>query len=131
MSPDKLVLSSFRKALRRLEDILCRSEVDDIIRDATIQRFEYTYEIAWKMIRRHLTWMGVSEVEQMSRRELFREAAQAGLIGDVEAWFGYHLARNKTSHTYGEEAAAEVFEVARAFAPSARRLLDHLTKIHG
>ncbi len=130
MSPRKLILTSFRRALSSLEDVLQQPEVGDIVRDATIQRFEYTYEIAWKMIRRHLDWMGVSAVKQLSKRELFRKAAELGLIDNVESWFDYHQARNATSHTYDEEVAKEVFEAAKSFTPAARRLLDELAKSH-
>ncbi|NJL30042.1 MAG: nucleotidyltransferase [Thermoanaerobaculia bacterium] len=131
MKPKKLILTSFRRALASLEAVLQKTEVDDIIRDATIQRFEYTYEIAWKMIDRHLTWMGAADVKQLSRKDLFREAAKAGLIEDPEAWFDYNRARNETSHTYSEQTAIEVFEAAKQFAPAARKLLIVLEQTHG
>ncbi len=130
MTPKKLVLNSFRKALSSLEEVLRQPEMNDIVRDATIQRFEYTYEIAWKMIKRHLDWMDVSDLNQFSKKELFRKAAEVDLIGGAEEWFSYHAARNTTAHTYNEESAKEVFEAAKAFAPAARRLLRELEKTH-
>jgi hypothetical protein len=57
MSNGKLVLTPFEKALELLESVL-QVPKDAIVRDATIQRFEYTYELAWKMIKRHLDWAG-------------------------------------------------------------------------
>lgn len=131
MKPKKLILTSFRRALASLEAVLQRTEVDDIVRDATIQRFEYTYEIARKMIERHLTWMGSAEIKQLSKKDLFREATSAGLLEDPEAWFDYNRARNETSHAYSEQAAIEVFEAAKQFAPAARKLLTVLEKTHG
>jgi len=130
MKPKKLLLTPFRKALSSLDEALQIKKVDEIVRDATIQRFEYTYELAWKMIERHLVWMGVSDVRSFSKRDLFREAARIGLLENAEAWFGYNNARNQTSHTYNEQIAEEVFEIARAFAPAARRLLEELEKTH-
>jgi len=125
MAEGRLVLTAFRKALGSLESVL-QIPRTDVVRDAAIQRFEYTYEIAWKMIRRHLKSLDVTEVDSMSRRELFREAARVGLIPDPELWFDYHDARNRTSHVYNESVADEVYSAATQFAPDARRLLDEL-----
>ncbi len=125
-----LVLTPFRKALSSLDQVLALPK-DDVVRDATIQRFEYTFELAWKMIKRHLAWIGDFEVESLSRRDLFREAARSGLIGDAEAWFDYSDARNRTSHTYNERVAEETYAFAAQFAPDARRLLESLEEQHG
>ena len=130
MSNGKLVLTPFEKALELLESVL-QVPKDAIVRDATIQRFEYTYELAWKMIKRHLDWAGHAGTAALSKRELFREAANTKLITSADAWFDYHQARNETSHTYEETAADEVYEAARKFAPDARALLNELKKHHG
>lgn len=130
MNPEKLILTPFARALETLEAVLALPK-DDVVRDATIQRFEYTYELAWKMMKRHLTWAGISDVDSRYRRELFREAARVGLIDDAETWFDYHDARNETSHTYDEAKAEEVYLTARSFAVDARKLLNELKKHHG
>lgn len=130
MTPEKLVLTPLRRALESLE-VALRESKTEIVRDATIQRFEYTYELAWKMIKRHLEWSGESEADSLTRKELFREAARIGLIADAEKWFEYHEARNKTSHTYDQEIADEVYQAAQAFAADARRLLSALDQHHG
>src|SRR5256885_2525846 len=114
MNEQKLILTAFQKALLSLENILGEEE-DEIVRDAAIQRFEYTYELAWKMIKRHLEWAGNGEAGTLTRRDLFREAARTGLIADADVWFEYHQARNETSHTYEETAAEEVYESAKKF----------------
>ena len=129
MSNEKLDLTSFAKALKTLEEIL-PVPVSDIVRDATIQRFEYTYELAWKMIKRHLEWAGNTNTSSLTMRDLFREAARVGLIKDAETWFDYHQARNETSHTYERATAEEVYEAAGKFAPDARALLTELQKHH-
>ena len=130
MSHPKLVFTSFRKALDSLEAALNQPEVNDIVRDATIQRFEYTYEIAWKMMKRHLKWMEVEEINQLHGKGLLRKAAEVELIDNVEEWFQFRDARNKTSHTYNEEDAREVYELSKAFLPAARRLLRDLEEAH-
>ena len=130
MSNGKLDLTSLELALKTLEDILQHPK-DEIVRDATIQRFEYTYELARKMIRRHLDWAGISGPIDFTKNELYREAVKAGLIHDADAWLDYHIARNETSHTYELKTAEEVYEMARKFAPDARSLLTELKKHHG
>ncbi|SRR6266404_6872327 len=130
MSNGKLVLTSLEKALESLEAVL-KLPKDEIVRDATIQRFEYTYELARKMIRRHLDWAGLSGSIDLTKNELYREAVKAGLIADADSWFDYHQARNETSHTYELTAAEEVYEAAVKFAPDARALLIELRKHHG
>jgi nucleotidyltransferase substrate binding protein (TIGR01987 family) len=129
MNDQKLILTSFRTALDTLEKIVPLEETD-IVRDATIQRFEYTYELAWKMIKRHLEWSGAVEADSLPRKELFREAARVKLIEDAEVWFEYHQARNQTSHTYEEKTAREVYQVAKRFAVDARKLLLELERHH-
>ncbi|HEV7671372.1 MAG TPA: nucleotidyltransferase substrate binding protein [Thermoanaerobaculia bacterium] len=130
MTPKPLILTPFRKALASLDKALEQVK-NEFVRDATIQRFEYTYELARKMIERHFLWVGASEVRSLARRELFREAARVGLIDEPETWFDYNEARNKTSHTYNEAAAEEIYEKARLFARDAHRLLEELEKHHG
>ena len=130
MSTGKLVLTSLEKALETLEAIL-KLPKDEIVRDATIQRFEYTYELSRKMIKRHLDWAGISGTIDLANNGLYREAVKAGLINDADAWFDYHQARNETSHTYEVTAAEEVYEAAVKFAPDARALLTALQKHHG
>ena len=129
MSNGKLVLTAFEKALETLESVVLLPK-DAIVRDATIQRFEYTYELAWKMIKRHLDWAGFADTASLSKRDLFREAAKAKLIADADAWFEYHQARNETSHTYEVTAAEEVYAAALKFTPDARALLNELKKHH-
>jgi hypothetical protein len=55
--------------------------------------------------------------------------ARAGLITDVDLWFGFLEARNKSSHTYNEDIAKEVLESARSFLMEAQKLIVDLKKI--
>lgn len=100
------------------EDIL------DTVKAGVIQNFEFTYELCWKFIKRCLQAnYGPSFAEGVHRRELFRMAAENGLIDDVMLWMDFHQSRNLTSHTYDQGVADEVFEIALKFLPEARRLL--------
>jgi len=133
-----LVLSSFEKAVSALAGVLARSEdaefmshLDDVARNAiqagVIKHFEITYELSWKFIKRWLeTNVSASVADGVTRRELFRLAAENRLIGDIEQWMRYHEARNLTSHIYQPEIAAKVYRIAPDFARDAARLLAAL-----
>jgi nucleotidyltransferase substrate binding protein (TIGR01987 family) len=116
--------------LQRAADSLARAleqPLNEFTRDAAIQRFEYTFELSWKMIRRCLVQeLGFSESPGMTRRELFRLAADQKLIQDPEAWFQFQEDRNRTAHMYSENIAKQVHATATQFLPEARFLLKAL-----
>lgn len=133
-----LELDSLRKAIKSLQAVLEKADdealsmrIDDITRYAikagAIQNFEFTYELCWKFMKRWLeNTMGNTYVDGVSRRELYRIAAEHRLIDDVDQWMIYHKARNITSHTYNEDRAEEVFQIAKIFAADAGKLLRQI-----
>lgn len=123
-SPLEKAVASLTRALARAE----QAPADEELRDACIQRFEYTFELSWKMLKRQLEQElpNASEVDGFSYRHLIRVGAERGLVQDVEAWFDYRERRNITAHTYDGEKAAKVFEALPAFAGHAAELLAHL-----
>jgi nucleotidyltransferase substrate binding protein (TIGR01987 family) len=128
-----LDLSPFIRALASLDRAVVRAlgaPGDEELRDAVIQRFEYTYELAWKMLKRHLEQVvpDPARIDALSFRELFREGAERGLVKDVEPWFEYRHQRNLTSNTYNALTAQRVFETALAFRIAARALLVELER---
>jgi nucleotidyltransferase substrate binding protein (TIGR01987 family) len=131
----QLDFSSFEKALVSLQRVLDRSSTvpEDIdIRDACIQRFEYTYELAFKMLKRQLEQELPSseELDHLPFKEVIRIGAERGLIASPQRWFDYRDKRNITSHTYDEEKAREVFAVLADFAADAADLLTLLKSRH-
>jgi len=124
-SPLLKALTSLKRALAKA----ATAQGDEELRDACIQRFEYTFELCWKMLKRQLEreLPNPSEVDGYSYRHIFRVGAERGLVKDVEAWFDYRELRNITSHTYNEEKAATVFHAIPAFANHATELLEKLT----
>ena len=124
-----LDISAFAKALESLEEVL-RLPLDPIIRDSTIQRFEYTYELAHKMLKRFLKMNAANphDIDALSFKELVRLAAVNGLINNPEDWFVYRKARNDTSHGYDENKAVLVYNQIQPFAQSATSLLIELKK---
>jgi nucleotidyltransferase substrate binding protein (TIGR01987 family) len=104
---------------------------DDLRRDGLIQRFEYTYELCHKMLRRYLdvTEPSPEMLEEMSFQDIIRLASERGLIlGDWEDWFQYRKKRNTTSHGYDEEKAVQVVEVIPAFVKEAEHLRDEINR---
>jgi nucleotidyltransferase substrate binding protein (TIGR01987 family) len=131
-----LDFSPLEKAINSLNRALVRALAapgDEELRDACIQRFEYTFELCWKMLKRQLELElpNPTEVDGYSYRQLFRIGAERGLVQYVEAWFDYRELRNITSHTYDEEKAAKVFQALPAFAGNAEELLARLKESSG
>lgn len=121
-----IILSPLQKALFSLQAALAQPK-NEFVRDAAIQRFEYTYELSWKMLKRHLDESeGATAVDPLSRKDLFRLGGERGIVENVEAWLAYHRARNETSPTYDENKAEQVYAVARQFAGDAEKLLREL-----
>jgi nucleotidyltransferase substrate binding protein (TIGR01987 family) len=131
-----LELSSLKKAVSALAGVLAKSDdlelmsrLDEVTRNAVkagvIQHFEFTYELCWKFIKRWLE-TNVTAVDGVTRRELFRLAAENRLIDDVDEWMRYHAARKQTSHIYQPEIAETVYDTAHDFSRAAARLLAAL-----
>ncbi|HTZ18471.1 MAG TPA: nucleotidyltransferase substrate binding protein [Dissulfurispiraceae bacterium] len=125
----KLDFTPFEKALLSLERAVVRATAapeDEELRDAVIQRFEYSMDLSWKFIQRALKHAAIPESNIRTKRDLFREAARLGLLADPLIWFGYYEARNETSHTYAREVAERVSAAAQRFLPQAQALLEAL-----
>jgi len=107
-------LTALEKAISLLEVVLQKDGTDDVIRDATIQRFEYTYELAWKILKRYLKNEALVD-ETAPIKTLYREAVRKGLIDKVESWFAYHDARNLTTHIYDEHRSSRLINCPNLF----------------
>ena len=106
---------------------------DMFVRDASIQRFEYTYELCVKSLRRQLEAMSDSpaDVDAVGYRDMIRLGAERGFITTEAAWFGYRELRNITSHVYDPAKASRVFAMLPAFLDDARSLLMRLLAADG
>jgi len=104
-------------------------DLQDALKAGVIQNFEFSYEIAWKFIKRWLEKnYSSSYVDGITRRELFRLAAESHLIDNVETWMTYHQARNQTSHTYDQKIALEVYHISLSFLDVVETLYQQLQK---
>lgn len=101
-------LEDLKKAYKKLKESVNRNYLkDDIVLDAGIKRFEFTYELSWKLMKAYLEYNG--NLEAISPRKAIKESFKEGLIEDGEIWLKMLLDRNRTSHTYNEESAIEIF----------------------
>lgn len=102
-------------------------EVREAVKAGVIQNFEVAYEQSWKMMRRWLEANPVAgDVSGASMRQVYRLAAKAGLIDDVDLWMKFHQARNQSSHTYNVKTAELVFATSSQFLPEAQHVLGAL-----
>ncbi|QIY83008.1 nucleotidyltransferase [Chryseobacterium sp. NEB161] len=87
-----------------LDDIL--PSIQDIYKQGLIQSFEYTHELAWKLMKDYAEFQGNTEIK--GSRDAVKYAAQVGLVDDGHVWMEMMLSRNSTSHTYNEDTANEI-----------------------
>jgi nucleotidyltransferase substrate binding protein (TIGR01987 family) len=114
----RLLFSDFARAIERLEEALAKQE-DEFLRDACIQRFEFTFELAWKGIQAIARPEGQ---ECATPKSAFSLGWQARWIEDEDLWLDMLDARNKTSHTYREKTAEEVYSALPRFIPALKQL---------
>jgi nucleotidyltransferase substrate binding protein (TIGR01987 family) len=130
-----LDLSPLTNAIARLSEGLerhRRESGDTQLRDGLIQRFEFTYDLAHKMIRRALEQAAANpdEVDRMSFPELIRTANEQGLVAsDWTTWRTWREMRNITSHTYDEAKALLVVEGIPAFLAEAQEVARRLGQV--
>ena len=79
--------------------------IDDLLQEGLIQRFEYTHELAWKVMKDYAEYQGYTDVR--GSRDAFRKALEMGLIQD-RRWMESIEDRNLTSHNYDDETAHEI-----------------------
>ena len=124
-----LDFTALTKAVQSLSQALitATNRPDDLlVRDGCIQRFEYTYELSVKYMRRYLEAQAdsPSSIDVLGFKDMIRAAAERGLVDNPLAWFGYRELRNATAHTYDADKALAVFTALPDFLLHA----EHLSK---
>lgn len=114
MVPVEEIVAQFARAVGRVEEVL-REPKGAVARDAAIQRFEFTFDLAWKALKAYLE--DRLKVRCASPKACFREAYTQGIIAYENRWVDMADDRNKTAHMYREEIAEIVYT----------RLPGHLT----
>lgn len=122
-------LHNFSNALDRFASVIDRKtefERDgfgDVFLDLIVKRFEFTYEMAWKALKRYLEFLGL---DPKAPRMVFKEAFAQQIITDEEVWLDMIEQRNLTSHVYDELEVACILERTHEYQ---RAFLDLKTKI--
>ena len=128
MTPEaRAVVDTLGRALVRLRSAMEQPKTE-WTRDSAIQRFEFTFELAWKAVARVAREEGI---ECPSPRTAFRTALKLGWITDDENWLTMLDDRNRTSHTYNEATAEDLYSRLRAHLAALTGLHSRLTEVAG
>ncbi len=128
--------SNFNKALNKLSQAVEYIKVnysledndvlDEIIKQGLIQSFEYTHELAWNVMKDYAVYQGNPTIG--GSRDATREAFQLQLISNGNIWMDMISSRNKTSHTYNQETADEIYDkIINSYYPA---FLDFQNFVH-
>lgn len=98
-----------QKALATLQELPLGERTDTIIRDAAIQRFEYTLEAVWKVAQLYLREREGLDIA--SPKGVIRACLAVGLLTPEEGRLALKMVddRNLTAHTYNETLADAIF----------------------
>ena len=121
--------SNFQKALLKLTKAVevvdgnlsgakhqTKASIQEILKEGLIQRFEYTHQLAWNVMKDYAEYQGNNDIS--GSRDATREAFKMGLIVDAEGWMDMIKSRNETSHTYNEETAnAIILKIIQVYHP--------------
>ncbi len=114
-------------ATNRLKEAL-NEEESELMIDAVLHRYEFTFELAWKTLKDYLEYLGVT-MNTGSPREVIKESFAHELISDGEVWIKMMLARNSLSHLYDEETSREVYEeIKNEYIYQIEKLVETLEK---
>ena len=103
--------SNYNKALATLSEAVALNEertLSKLEKKGLIQSFEYTHELAWKIMQDFLREIG--GIKTIGSRDTTREAFAAKLIENGDNWMEMIKKRNLTSHTYNEETSEEIYK---------------------
>jgi len=93
--------------LRQAMELKAETNLNELELEGVVQRFEFTFELAWKTLKDYLEKEGMTFPE-VTPKTVFRSAFQAGLIFDGESWFQMIDDRNRSSHIYSQSFFVEI-----------------------
>ncbi|MFA7059680.1 MAG: HI0074 family nucleotidyltransferase substrate-binding subunit [Pedobacter sp.] len=122
-------LYNFRRAFERFAEALDKKEIleregfGDIFLDLAVKRFEFTYEMTWKAIKRYLDYAGIGA---MSPRACFKEAFSQHLITEEQIWLEMIERRNLSSHIYNQDEVTGILGRLDDYRKAFQELLEQL-----
>lgn len=117
-------IAEFQRAVERLGEALALAEGNPLGVDASIQRFEFCVELAWKSLREIL--QRDHGIETASPKTTLQESYRVALIGDEATWLAMLRDRNLSSHTYREPLAREIYARLPGYLGVLKRLAHTL-----
>jgi len=123
MTVNLIKLDELKNALNKLDEGLSQVNPSQLEQDGILQRFEFTFELAWKVIQEYAQTQGV---ETVSPRDAIRVGAQLGIVDIPEDWFIDLKNRNLTTHIYNEQTAQEILTQIPKFSSRVHSLLISL-----
>lgn len=125
MTKTQIKYEKFQKALLSLDAIYMKPVMPDRANiDATIQRFEFTFELSWKFLKDYFLEKGL---QLNYPKEVIKEAFSVGIIDNEKVWLLMLSDRNMTSHTYDEKLADEIYGRIKTYVPELKILLKKVS----
>ncbi len=92
---------NFQKAFALLEEVVVNfSTLNTVEKEGLVQRFEYTFELAWKTVKDYLQYQ---QIDCQFPREVIKKAFENDIIKNGEIWIEMLESRNELAHTYNED----------------------------
>lgn len=135
-------LEAFQKSLKKLEEAVLYIKQEgfddvekkpintlaDLVQKGLIQNFEFSHELAWKLMKDYAEYQGFSELRDS--RDASRQAFALKLVADGQVWMRMIESRNITSHRYDETMAKEVFGlILKGYYPAMQAFAEKMEKI--
>ena len=106
-------------------------ELTSIIADSCVQRYKYTLETAWKLMKKYLKLVYGKSDKELTVNNIFRLMSGYNMIGDWENWKEYYIKRNETAHEYNIEKSRSVLTIIPRFIADAEVLVESFKKATG
>lgn len=118
---------NYLKALGQLSDALTKYDetAEALIKEGILQRFEFTHELAWKVMKDYLEYEGHQGLT--GSRSASRLAFSLGLVDEGQVWMDMIESRNRTVHTYDERVLEQEFaKVQNNYAPALKQFAQKM-----
>lgn len=122
---ENISITSLLKAYESFKKAVSNAQTE-LERDGALQRFEFTYELLWRSLKKILSFKGI---KVNSPREVFRAAVNENLIDDLEFWFDALKKRNETTHTYDEDLSIEVYDFLPKYEEELTKVINTIKKL--
>lgn len=124
-------LATFQRALGRLEEVVTlqrQRQLSPLEKDGMIQRFEYTQELAWKVLKNYIEYQGGERLA--GSRDTIRQAFALGIITNADPWFDMLESRNETSHVYDEDTENDLLDkITKTYLSIMRELNKRISSL--